>query len=578
MFVHLDEKQRFTVETPIDYMVVCQRIPDKRAWSAKIKRWVVAPSRINIEYLRKELPQLYWSPSAKALADKVVAAGTPPQKADVSDFPFVDPPPYQHQREALSRLRDAEAYALLMEQRCGKTRPAIEDTSDQFLKSQIDLGLVICPNSVKSVWAKDEIPKWTPKGVPTDVILYRSSERKDVTARVKDWRGGTLQWLVVNCETIQTSTGEQWLTNLIQGRKVNCIVDEATRFKSPSSSRSKALVRMRKLFKRRRIMTGTIVTNNPLDVYIPFLFLDPAILGYSNFYSFRNDFAILNQSWGRQQVVGYVNTDRIAELIAPFSYRVTRDQCFDMPPKVYSKKEVELTEEQRRLYNDMRDLMLAEFDDPDGMEVPIYDEDYNQVGTRRVQQVTATIVLTKMLRLQQITGGFFPNAEGHVVAIPGKNPKLEALLEELEECAGKGIIWARFRPEIALISQHLRAKYGEDAVVEFHGGVKEAQRTINRHRFQDPKDPARWLVGQPDAGGIGIPLHEAHNVLYFSNSFSLENRLQSEDRAQNLEKKTSVGYTDIVAKDTLDPKVMDSLRNKKKLADQVNRDNVKEWI
>jgi SNF2 family DNA or RNA helicase len=579
MLVHLDEKSRLTVQTPWDYSVVCQRIPDKRAWDAKKKVWVVAPSRINIEYLRKELPQLTWSPSAEALATKVIRAGTPPPRADVSDYQFVDPPPYNHQREGFARCRDAVAYALLMQQRTGKTRVAVDDASDKWLRSQANLALVICPNSVKSVWVKDEIPTWTPKHVPYEAILYRSNERKDVTSRVHNWNGRTLQWLVINCETLSTSTGEDWLRDLLKTREVVAYVDEASRFKSPSSSRSKALVRLRPLCKYRRLLTGTLVTQGPLDVYMPFQFLDPAILGYSNFYSFRNEFALMKGLYGRQQIIGYTNLPRLADLIAPFSYRVTRDQCFDIPKSLYAKREVELTEQQRQLYNDMRDLMLAEFDDPNGMEVPLYDEDYNQVGTKRVQQVTATIVLTKMLRLQQIVGGFIHNAEGRVVPIPGKNPKLEALVEELEECQGKAIIWARFRPEIALIAETLRKKFGIDSVVEFHGGVKEADRTINRHAFQNLNSSVRWLVGQQGAGGLGIPLHAASEVFYFSNTYSLEEREQSEDRAQSLSRTTPVGYTDIVAPNTLDTKrILPALRGKKKYANEINRDTVKEWI
>lgn len=578
MIVELDAKQRLVIRTPYQYAPVCQRIPDKRAWDKRIGAWVATPSRVNIEYLRKELPQLQWAAAAKALADDVCARGTPAPKATVSDVIWPDPQPWAHQVEAFARFRDAVAGALLMEQRTGKTRPDIMDSADAFLRSQIDLVIVICPNSVKSVWVTEQIPQWMPPGIPYEAILYRSGDRKEISKQVKEWRGGRLQFLVVNCECLSTSIGEDWLADLMKSRKVKISVDEASRFKSPTSSRSKALLRLRKLTARRRILTGTLITQGPLDAYIPFSFLDPAILGYSSFYAFRNDFALLGGYMGRS-VIGYVNTDRLADLIAPFSYRVTRDQCFDMPPKVYSKVEVELTDEQRRLYIDMRDQLLAEFDDPNSeTEVPVYDANGEQVGTKRVRQLTATIILTKMLRLAQITGGFFPGENGSATPIPGKNPKLEALKEELEECRGKAIIWARFRPEIALIANTLRTTYGDNTVVEFHGGITERERTVNRQRFQDMGDPCRFFVGHTHAGGIGIPLHAAEDVFYFSNDFSLEARLQSEDRAQNLEKRHKVGYCDIVAKDTLDMKTIASLRNKNDMARIINKDNAKEWI
>ena len=579
MLVELDTKQRLVVRTPFQYAPVCQRIPDKRAWDKRISAWVVTPSRVNIEYLRKELPQLQWSDAAQTLADDVIQRGTPPTKSVVTDVTWSDPQPWAHQVEAFARFRDSAVGALLMEQRTGKTRPDIMDSVDAFLRSMIDLSIVICPNSVKSVWVTEQIPQWVPPGTPYEAILYRAGDRKEITSKINSWRGGRLQFLVINCECLSTSIGEDWLVDLMKGRRVKITVDEASRFKSPTSSRSKALIRIRKHTVRRRILTGTLITQGPLDAYIPFSFLDPAILGYSSFYAFRNDFALLGGYMGRS-VIGYVNTDRLADLIAPFAYRVTRDQCFDMPPKVYSKVEVELTDEQRRLYNDMRDQLLAEFDDPNSdTEVPVYDDQGNQIGTKRVRQLTATIILTKMLRLAQITGGFFPSAEGApATAIPGKNPKLAALTEALEECRGKTIIWARFRAEIALIADTLRATYGDNTVVEFHGGITERDRTINRKRFQDMSDPCRFFVGHTHAGGIGIPLHAAEDVFYFSNDFSLEARLQSEDRAQNLEKRHKVGYCDIVAKDTLDMKTIASLRNKNDLARVINKDNVKDWI
>ncbi len=566
--VALDSRKRLILRTPYQAADLCRRIPDSRMWDAALKAWKVTPSRINVEYLRKVFPEMLWSPEALVIADAVVFRGTPPVKADVSDYVFRDPPPYEHQREGFARARDAQAFALLMEQRTGKTRVAVDVVSDRFLRSQINLAVVLCPNSVKSTWAEDEIPNWTPTHVPYEAILYRASERKDVTARLRAWRPGRLQWLVMNVEALSTSTGADWLKEIITGRQVAGILDEATRFKNHTASRTKHLLKMRGLFSLRLIMTGTLVTKSPLDVYAPFSFLDPAILGYSSFYSFRNDFALLG-GYGNTQIVGYVNTERLAEIIKPFSLRVLRENVFDMPKKLPPQKlEVELAPEQRRLYDQMRDLMIAEL------------EEGNADKT-----VTTSLILTQMLRLQQIVGGFLPlpkidpdDRDPGVVPIPGRNPKLIALLEELEEIPGKVIVWARFRPEIALIANALRNKYGDNTVVEFHGGIKEEDRTIARRRFQAPEDACRFFVGQIETGGVGIDLSAANDVIYYSNSFSLESRLQSEDRVQHPKRPVSCGYLDLIAKDTLDLKLIAALREKKSLADVVNGDNFKEWI
>lgn len=564
MNVTLDAARRLVLQTSFSLLDRVKGLPDRRLWDGKTRAWRAAASRVNIEYIRRVLPELTWHPDAQAYADQVIAHGTPPVPSPTGDYRFADPPPYAHQREGFGRVRDVPAYALLMEQRTGKTRVTIDNACDLYARGKIDLVLVICPNNVKSTW-EEQIPQWSPTWCPTAVTVYRAAKKDQVAKELASPTVNRLRWLVVNCELLSTGGGEDWLIAQLKNRRVLAVVDEATRFKHPGSSRSKTLLRLRKLCAYRRILTGTLITQGPLDAYVPFAFLDPAILGYSTFSAFRNDFAILG-GYNGKQVIEYVNTDRLAELIKGFSYRVTRDQCFDLPPKIYSRLDIELGPEQRRLYNQMRDTMLAELDEES--------EDPSNA-------VSATIVLTQLLRLQQIVGGFLPPAEegGEPRPIPGKNAKLEALLEELEETQGKVIIWARFRAELAMLSQALRAAYGDLSVVEFHGGIDEELRTLARRRFQDDKqDPCRFFIGQQDAGGIGIDLSRASTVVYYSNSFSLENRLQSEDRAQSGSKQTSTSYLDLIARDTLDVKVIAALRGKKKLADVINRDTVKDWI
>jgi SNF2 family DNA or RNA helicase len=209
------------------------------------------------------------------------------------------------------------------------------------------------------------------------------------------------------------------------------------------------------------------------------------------------------------------------------------------------------------------------------------------------KKITATIALTQMLRLQQIVGGFLPPIppeeltdpdavlrwrEEHVdeaIPIPGPNPKLNELLDLLEEVDGKVIIWSRFRPEIALIAKGLRDKFGAGAVGEFHGGISTTERTRYRLAFQDPANRLRFIVGQTETGGLGITLSEAIGTVYFSNSFSLESRLQSEDRQVG---KYGGTYWDLVARATVDMKVLDTLRSNKNVADMVTGDDISNWI
>lgn len=585
--ITLDARKRFVIHAGYETAPVLRRIPDKNGWDAKTRRWLATPSRVTVEYLRKELPDFSWSDDAVRLADELVAAATPPPVQSIDDYPFCDPQPWEHQRREFARSRGAPAWALLMEQRTGKTRIFCDTASDLWLRGRVDLAMVVCPNSVKSVWA-DQVPQWAPTCVQNDVIVYSAAKKKEVAARLKSPPIGKLQWLIVNVEAFSTDAGQQWIREHVRGRRIICGVDEASRIKSPSASRTKYIVDMARkgMFAYRRIMTGTLITQGPLDAYAPFKFLDPAILGYSTFSAFRNDFALMGGYNGRE-VIGYVNVDKLSAMIKPFSSRVLREQCFDIPPKVYGKVAVELSPEQRRIYDEMRDQMFAELTNLPPRENRWTDADGVEHVDMVPQHVSATIILTQMLRLQQIVGGFFPDptaenpADAPMLPIPGPNPKLEALVDELEEETGKVVIWARFRAEIAMIAARLRKIYGHDAVVEFHGGVSPDERARARRLFEwNSTDTAtRFFIGQAQTGGVGIDLARACTTIYFSNSFSLEDRLQTEDRTQNGNKRESTGYVDLVAVDTIDDKrIIPALRGKKNIADQVNGDEWKAWI
>jgi SNF2 family DNA or RNA helicase len=257
----------------------------------------------------------------------------------------------------------------------------------------------------------------------------------------------------------------------------------------------------------------------------------------------------------------YQNLDELKAKIAPHSYRITKAECLDLPPKVYERRYVELNAEQRVLYNKLKKEFVAEFGGG---------------------KINAAMAMTRMMRLQQITGGFAPvlNDVGETIAthpVGKTNPKINALLELLEETDGKVIIWARFRKELELIAVALREEYGTKSAVEYHGGVSDKDRQSAVFTFQREHDP-RFFVGQPHSGGIGLTLTAASTVVYFSNDFSLETRLQSEDRAHRIGQQKSVTYIDIEAVDTLDKKVIDALRSKKDMADVITGDNPSQWI
>jgi len=569
---------------------LCRAIPDHHMWHPDTKSWLCKATTRTAAYLKSAFPDAVWSPDALRLlneaetkivehreavvtlkAEKDVIGGA---DAVVTDYRFGGPAPFTHQRRAFLLSRDRAAFALLMEQGTGKSKVIVDTACWLFGRDKIRQVLVVAPNSVKTNWVTDEVPIHTP-----DYVRYRAAywgggtaeHRRQVAAVLEGDEPDVLRWLVINVEALSTGRGAEAVEAFIRRAPTLMVVDESSRIKTPGARRTRAVIRLGRFAAYRRICTGTPITQGPLDAWAQFRFLDADMLfGFESFSSFRTYFAILG-GFNNRVVVAYAHLDELQRLIEPHSYRVLRADCLDLPPKIYQKIEVDLADVQRRLYDQMRDQMVAELS--------------------AEKKVTATIVLTQLLRLQQITGGFVP-AETVLVApngipvvadavaepIPGPNPKLAALLELVDDVTGKVIVWARFRAELDMIARALREKFGPDTVVEFHGGVKDDARILARTAFQDPGSPVRFFVGQTETGGLGLTLTQAKTVVYFSNSYSLESRLQSEDRAHRIGQTGSVTYVDLIARETVDLKLMSALRAKKALAGTVTGDLWKDWI
>jgi len=585
-------KQYLTVAAPYRERTKCQQIPEYKMWKEDLGAYVCKNTIRNVLYLRDAFPRAEWSTTALLLLQESVTkqanlARVREEKialktatVNVTDYKW-GTKPFEHQEKAFALSRDQENFALLMEMGTGKTKVLIDTAVWNYARSRIDAVLVICPNSVKSVWP-EEIQKHTPVWSKANTVVYSAGMKAAVRHDLEDMLvgacGGGLDWLIMNVEAFSSARGGDLATRFLASHTGMIAIDEATRIKTPGAKRTKSILKLRTKAVMRRILSGLIVTNSPLDVFGPFKFLDVMILGFQSFYAFRNHFALMG-GWNGKEVIAYSHLDELQGLIDAASYRVLKRDCLDLPPKVYQKHIVELGQEQRRVYNAMRDEMVAELND--------------------AEHVSVTMVLVQMLRLQQIVGGFVGGVtltkpdlvtteagfqveqQGPSKATPiaGANPKLQALIEIANDTSGKIIVWSRFRAEIDLIVNSLRKEFGGATVVPFHGGISPDERTENRQRFQDPDSGVRFFVGNQAAGGLGITLTAASTVVYFSNSFSLEDRLQSEDRPHRIGQWNTVTYIDLLAKDTLDTKkIIVSLRNKQTLANKVQGDEWKEWI
>jgi hypothetical protein len=562
-----------------------RRIPDYRTWSTTDQAWRAKPTRRNVQYLLAAFPQADWDPQAAAWRDEVVAHESERTEATLDkqatleelrakigpdDYKHGGPAPFDWQRRCFLISRDMPAFAVFAEQRTGKTKLTIDTACWNYIRGQVRQALVIAPNSTKTEWVTDALPEHMPDYVSYKAAAWQSSPNKadeQAIAAVLEGSETEMCWLVMNVEALSTPRGAKIAMDFVRRAPTFVAIDESTRIKTPRSARTKAAQALRRHAKIRRILTGTPATQGPLDLYSQFEFLDPKILGFGSFYAFRNRYALMGGFQGKA-VLGYQHLDELQALIDPYSFRITRDECFDLPPKGYQKRVVEMTPEQTRIYRDMVQKMRAEMDG---------------------RKVTAQLVIVQMLRLAQIAGGFVAaqttEAEQLIDGtptiarpIPGGNPKVDAVMELAGDVQGKMIVWCRFRPEIEACATALRAEYGADAVVEFHGGVDDHGRIAARTAFQDPNSSVRFLVGQTETGGFGINLDQARTICYVSNGFSLESRLQSEDRASSVRQRHSVAIVDVIARGTVDERVVGALRGKRDVSRMVTGDAWKEWI
>jgi len=361
----------------------------------------------------------------------------------------------------------------------------------------------------------------------------------------------------MNIEAFSSTRGTKWAFNLLNTCRAMMVVDESTTIKNPTAKRTKAIIKLGTLAKYRRILTGEPVTRDPLDLYSQCEFLDEYHLGFSSYYTFRNRYALMiNMNLGNRsfkKVVGFQRTDELNDLLRKFSFRIKKDDCLDLPKKSYQYRHVDMTLEQEKAYKEMKELCIT---------------------TTANTVVTVPNKLSMLGKLHQIVCGHILDNHGQVNYL--KNNRMTALLELTEEVDNKCIIWACYRADLRQIAKELKEKYGADKVVEYWGDTDDKERKANIISFT--KGDAKFFVANPATGGFGLNLQAANTVIYYSNSYNLEHRLQSEDRCHRIGQTRNVNYIDITTLKTVDNLIIKSLKGKKDIATQVMGDQWKEWL
>ena len=469
--------------------------------------------------------------------------------------------PYEHQLVALEKSWDKEEFAYFMEMGTGKSKVLIDNIAMLYDKGKINAAMIIAPKGVYRNWLSSEIPTHMPSHIQYKSVLWTAltSKTKDKEYQSLFETDYNLHIFIMNVEALSTPKGLTFARKFLSCHNTLIAVDESTTIKTPKAARTRNIISIANLAKYRRILTGSPITKSPLDLYTQCKFLNEHLLGFSSYYSFQNRYACMVDKWfgGRKVSVikSYQRLDELSKSIEPFSYRVLKEDCLDLPDKIYIRREIELTEEQLKMYQSMKIVAMAAL---------------------KGKVVKAPHVLTQLMRLHQITCGHVMTETGEIVDI--ENNRLKELINILEEVESKVIIWSHYTHDIRKISAELRKIYGEDSVVEYYGKTDSEIRQESIDRFQDPRSPVRFFVGNPQTGGYGITLTAASTVIYYSNGYDLEKRLQSEDRAHRIGQKKSVTYIDLIAEKTVDEKIVKALRKKINIASEVLGEDLKEWI
>ena len=472
--------------------------------------------------------------------------------------------PYAHQLKALQLSYNKENFAYFMEMGCGKSKVLIDNIAWLYWHKKIDTAIIVAPKGVYTNWRNNEIPTHLTDDISAKVYTWKSNLNKRETMELKNSVGhearSHLRILLINVEAFATKKIFKFLDTFTHRSNFLVAVDESTTIKNIKAKRTKALIQFAEGAKYKRILTGAPITKSPLDLYSQFLFMDRKILGFCSYWSFQGRYAvIMNRKMGSHQfnqVVGYKNLDELKKKIDPHSFRVTKKDALDLPPKTYVTRQVDLTMEQERHYQSIKKTSVAFLESGD--------------------MVTAPEVMTRLLRLQQLLCGYLVTDDGEIKHIP--NNRLTVLLEVVEEMEGKVIIWSRFRHDIMKICSSLKGVYGQDSTVTYFGDTSMADRDEAIARFQDPSDPTRFFISNAQTGGMGITLHAATNVIYYSNDFNLESRVQSEDRAHRVGQHHPVLYVDLVCPNTVDVHIVKTLVNKSKLANITLGEQILEWL
>lgn len=469
--------------------------------------------------------------------------------------------PRAHQKKAHDLTKGRDAYALFCEQGTGKTYMVLADAERLYEQGEITGLLVVSPKGVHTNWANREIPKLL--SVDYLCAVYKPKVKYFLRAYDEMMMSSRLRILCINIDAAVTKNGAAVCVDFLKNNRAMMVVDESQRIKNPAAGRTKAITSLGALAAVRRIATGTAATNSPADVFSQFQFLKRGLLGTNSYRAFVAEYTELlppthplvqhireenprlrvDPQIAAKDELGnpiYRNLDKLHALMEPHSYRVQKSECLDLPEKIYRTMEFEMSPRHRQVYDALKEDLRIELEEG---------------------EITTIKKLALGTKLQQVTSGFMI-IHDEPTPIYDKNPRMELFKEIVKDLEGQFIVWAKFTHEIQQIIVELSSM--NILCAGYWGEVNDKDREAAVDGFQSGR--IRALVGVAKAGGVGLTLTNAEDVIYYSNDFSLEDRMQSEDRCHRDGTTHHVTYTDIVAPNTIDERIAGALATKGNMA------------
>ncbi len=447
--------------------------------------------------------------------------------------------PYQHQKEALEVMWGNECFGLFMEMGTGKSKIIIDEIYNLIERNLINCVVIIAPNGVHSNWKEQFEIHGPPDYDKWAIQVYKSGNKKQEQATRDIIESGKVLVFLMNVEALSHVSGQNYLHRILRARKHTYMcVDESHRIKAFKAKRTKITIQLGALAKYRRIATGTEAQEGLIDLFSQFRFLDWTILGHKFITSFKSMFCVLG-GYEMREIVGYRNKEILAARIAPFTFNRRKIDCLDLPDKIYIDHHIDITPEQANIYRILEQDLILLLEDG--------------------KFIDATMVLTRLIKLQQVLCGHISNEDGTRTI---ESNRAAYTAELVESASGKSIVFCRFVKDVQLVVKAL----GDIGIVSIGitGETDHRLENINIWR-NDPN--CRALVITVQTGGTGLTLNESHNVIFYSNSWSSTDRLQAEDRCHRIGQTNHVTYHDLYVEDKIDERILLALKAKTNLAD-----------